>query len=164
MACEANIDIDIVEDDDMVRELFVAFAKNTNFTTNSYNSAEHYLDYVTSNNYTPPNITIVTDVRMPGKSGYELMSEIRKINPLQKFVVVTGTPNEGYTNDELACFYLAKPVSINRIQTVFNKLASCADDYSKCTLEEPLCKTLSDLDDFYIKNWRCPRAVATKLT
>jgi len=148
--------IDIVDDDRMLRELFVVFAEDAGFTTKSYSSAEHYLEYASSANYTPPTLTVVTDIRMPGKSGYELMSDIRKINPEQKFVVITGTPNDGIDTDVRACFYLRKPVSIERIQTIFDKLESCDSNYIKCKSQTPLCKSLNDLSDFNITDWSCP--------
>lgn len=79
----------------MLRELFSAFAETAGFSEKTYCSAEHYLEYANDTNYKPPTLAVVTNIRMPGKSGYELMNDLRKINPLQRFVVITGTSEDG---------------------------------------------------------------------
>lgn len=85
--------------------------ENDGFNVDFYATAEDYIDYAKSKNYTSPDIALITDVRMLGKSDYKLIEEIKKNNPEQKFVVKTGTPQDGYSKDARACFYLQKPVS-----------------------------------------------------
>lgn len=148
------MNIDIVDDEDSLRELYKAIIENSGFNVNCYASAEDYIDYTKSKNFTPPNIALITDVRMPGKSGYELIEEIKKINPEQKFVVITGTPQDGYSKDARACFYLQKPFSSEKLLAVITLLSSCsiAGNYEKASE----CKLLNDLDSFDIHDWKCP--------
>lgn len=156
MSIKATTDIDIVDDNKQLCELFMEFAESAGFTAKHFCCTEQYIEYANSDNYTPPNLAVVTDIRMPRKSGYQLMRYIRRINPTQRFVVITGTPEDGIIKDERACHYLAKPVSIERIQAIFHKLASCTNHCNKCQSEPPLCKSLNDLSDFKINDWRCP--------
>lgn len=148
------MDIDIIDDDELLRELYSTILEVNNYTVNSYESAEQYLSYVNSQNYLPPNIAVFTDVQMAGKSGYELIHEIKKKCPQQRFVVITGEPSEGKDKDGCACVYLSKPVEISKFETVLEALTTCANnlDYKQ---SEP-CKHLSDFSRFGIKNWKCP--------
>jgi len=147
--------IDIVDDEASLRELYKAFIENSGFNVDCYASAEDYIAYTKSENYTPPNIALITDVRMPGKTGYELIDEIKKINPEQKFVVITGTPQDGYSKDARACFYLEKPVSLKRLLAVIELLSSCS--IAENPSMSPKCKLLNDLDSFDMHDWECPK-------
>lgn len=149
------MDIDIVDDEAALRGLYQAVIENAGFNVNCYSSAEDYIDYTNSQIYTPPRIALITDVRMPGKSGYELIAEIQKINPKQKFVVITGTPEDGYSKGTRACFYIKKPVKINRLLAVITLLSSC--DIAGNEDQAHACKLLNDLDSFDIHDWECPR-------
>lgn len=148
------MDIDIIDDESALREIYQIVIKDAGFKVNSYNSADDYISYTKSQIYSPPSIAVITDVRMPGKSGYALIEEVQKANPKQKFVVITGTPNDGYSNKVRACFYLQKPVKIDRLLGVITLLSSCciAGDQHLA----PACKVISDLDSFNITDWRCP--------
>ncbi|MBD3285545.1 response regulator [candidate division WOR-3 bacterium] len=60
---------------------------------------------------------VITDLSMPGMDGIELIREIRKRNPYQRIIVVTGFPSQhsqqqAYTLGTLN--YIAKPFKTNR--------------------------------------------------
>ena len=148
------MDIDIVDDEPSLRQLYKTIIESLGFDVNCYASAEDYITYTKTQNYTPPGIALITDVKMPGKSGYELIDEIQKSNSDQKFVVITGTPRDGYTKDSGACFYLQKPVSSKKLLAIITLLSECS---IACTQEPiPECKLLNDLESFGIKDWSCP--------
>ena len=149
-----DIDIDIVDDETSLRELYKDAIEHSGFNVNCYASAEDYITYTKSQNYTPPNIALITDVRMPGKSGYELIDEIKKGNPEQKFVVITGTPQDEHSKYARACFYLQKPVSLKKLLAVVSLLSSCTIAGNTDLCHE--CKLLNDLDSFDINDWECP--------
>ena len=148
------MNIDIVDDEPVLRELYKAVLENSGFNVNCYASAEDYIAYTKTQNYTPPKIALITDVHMPGKSGYELIDEIRKNNPEQKFVVITGAPRNGYSKDTRACFYLQKPVSSENLLAVIALLSTCTIAGNEDLA--PACKLLNDLDSFDINDWKCP--------
>lgn len=148
------MDIDIVEDEAALRELYQAVIENAGFNVNCYASAEDYINYTNSQNYKSPSIALITDVRMPGRSGYELIDEIKKIDPKQKFVVITGTPQDECSKNAKACFYIKKPVSIDRLLAIITLLSSC--DIAGNENQAHACKILSDLDSFDIHDWECP--------
>ena len=148
------MDIDIIDDEPSLRELYKAIIENSGFNVNCYASAEDYITYTKTHSYTPPSIALITDVRMPGKSGYELIDEVKKNNPKQKFVVITGTPQDGYSKDTRACFYLQKPVNPKKLLAVITLLSSCTMAGNQDLAPE--CKLLNDLDSFDINDWKCP--------
>lgn len=155
----STMDIDIIDDEASLRELYKTIIENSGFNVSCHASAEDYLAHTHTQNYTPPSIALITDVRMPGKSGYELIDEIKKNNPGQKFVVITGTPQDGYSKDTRACFYLQKPVSSKKLLAVITLLSSCSVAGNPYMASE--CKLLNDLDSFDMHDWQCPHKIKT---
>ena len=145
--------IDLVDDEPILRELYKTVIESSGFDVDCFADAEDYMAYANSDEYTPPNIALITDVCMPGKSGYELIDEIRKSHPKQKVVVLTGTPHNDSNHKTKACFYLQKPVSTKKLITVIELLSACTRAGNTDLASE--CKTKSDLDVFGINDWKC---------
>lgn len=152
------MDIHIIDDSKLQLELVKAIAESSGLTAQGYSSAEEYLEYSTFENYIPPKLTIITDLRMPGKSGYELMTEIRKNRPEQRFVIITGTPNDKISDNERACFYLTKPVRLNKMLRIFETIEKCVE----CGYQPDTFKC-EDLNDFNVDDWHCPRKEQIKI-
>ena len=148
------MDIAIIDDESGLRELYQDIIEEAGFSVKGYACAEDYLTFTKNQIYTTPSIAVITDVRMPGKSGYELMEEVKKTNPEQKFVVITGTPQDGYSKDARACFYIRKPVCVDKLLAVITLLSSCVIAGNQNLA--PACKLISDLDSFNIHDWKCP--------
>ena len=148
------MDIAIVDDETGLRDLYQEIIKDAGFNVNGYACAEDYIAYTKSQIYSPPSIAIITDVRMPGKSGYELIEDVKKNNPKQRFVVITGTPQDGYSKDAKACFYLQKPVSVDKLLAVITLLSSCSIAGNQDLAAA--CKLINDLDSFDMHDWKCP--------
>ena len=56
---------------------------------------------------------VVSDIRMPGLSGVELLRELRAVNPLVNIIIITGYSNMSYVVDCLASGavdYFTKPI------------------------------------------------------
>lgn len=71
---------------------------------------------------------IVTDLKMPGKSGLDLINQVRaEFGPGIGFVIISGSPESfGINMEEFQ--YLRKPVDIDKLlETVANALAQNAD-------------------------------------
>jgi FixJ family two-component response regulator len=150
------VDIHIVDDDGSLRDLYEEFSEALGYKAKTFISAENYLDHTNNENYTAPKLVVFTDLEMPNMSGYKLISEIRKKNPMQRFILATGNPNNPIQQDNHLCFYLTKPVRLEHMKKVLNALSLCTklgpDEF--CTDFD--CGSLSDLDNFNINDWRCP--------
>ncbi len=74
---------------------------------------------------------VMTDIRMPGMNGYELINQIKKIDPFVKVIFITAQEvskseimsklDDGILIDE----YISKPVSLEKLnQAVFSVIKS----------------------------------------
>ena len=70
----------------------------------------------------PPELAIV-DLRMPGRSGLELVQELRKLDPATRILVLTGYGSIATAVESVklgAATYLTKPVDADQILAAFN--------------------------------------------
>lgn len=90
----------------------------------SYQSADECLEVLCEN---PELDLLITDIRMPGKSGYELIRDFREKFPDKAVMIITG-----YNTNKLKKFiqkndikhYLLKPFSVRDFQ---DEMKSCLD-------------------------------------
>ena len=78
--------VHVIDDDDGARDSLAFLLDCAGFATRSYTSAIHFLESV-------PNMAhgcIVTDVRMPGMSGVELVGRLKALGVTDPVIVVTG--------------------------------------------------------------------------
>ena len=76
----------VIDDDDAVRHSLEFLLKTAGISVRSFESAAGFLEIM-------PQIRsgcVVTDVRMPGITGIELLSRVKKINPDLPVIVATG--------------------------------------------------------------------------
>ncbi|HIG40246.1 MAG: response regulator [bacterium] len=148
------MDFHIVDDDECMCTFYALLSENLNFTAQTYLGSEEYLEFFNSDEYVPPKLAILTDVRMPYKSGYELMDIVREQYPGQRFVVLTGSP-EVRAGNEVPCLYLVKPVSIVKLKKVFDAVSRCAEEGSN---KNPIgCASIDDRCEFCHTSWHCPK-------
>jgi len=77
---------------------------------------------------------VVLDVMMPGMTGTQLLREIKKIDPDQKVVLLTGCSSEELAIEALrlgADEYMEKPFDIEKIRAVFERLLSERKGYAE---------------------------------
>ncbi len=78
--------IHVIDDDDAVRDSIQMFLANEGLEVRTYPSADAFIAVLDS---APPGC-VVTDVRMPGMSGMELLAEIARLRLAMPVIVVTG--------------------------------------------------------------------------
>jgi CheY-like chemotaxis protein len=97
---------------------------------------------------------VITDLRMPGMDGLELLSQVRKLHPRTRLVLMTayGSPKVEMTAYQLgACRYINKPFSIDQfITTVTEALAQAKSSGRKILMLsdqefDEIARCLSDL-------------------
>jgi len=109
----------IVDDEPIVRESLVDSLKDTHDVA-AVGSAEEALDLLTKRDFD----MVVTDVRLPGRSGVELVREIEGMKPYIMSVVITAYPSVEFAVEVMkhgAVDYLVKPVSADDLLKVINK-------------------------------------------
>lgn len=104
----------IVDDDPDQRELLSSFLAGSDFVTECAGSAKAALKLLESS---PPSM-MITDVRMPGMSGLDLLREARKHCPSLPVLIVTAYPDVrgavGAIRDG-AVNYLQKPLDFDEL-------------------------------------------------
>lgn len=108
----------IVDDDELVRQALESVVKAAGFTTETFGSAEDFLDSIPMNNTT----CLILDVRLPGMSGIELQRRLRAKKSGMPIIFVTAH-GDACTRDrameEGAASFLNKPV---RRQTLLDAI------------------------------------------
>jgi len=68
---------------------------------------------------------VITDIKMPKMSGLEMITEMKKLNPEQKIVVVSACEDDITKNAAKAIGvdeYIVKPIELENIITTFTKI------------------------------------------
>ena len=71
---------------------------------------------------------VVTDIRMPGRSGLDALSELRRAGSDSRFVVVTSFPEDATERRirELDAKLLAKPFSLGELRAIMKAILNPA--------------------------------------
>lgn len=129
----------IVDDDATLRERLAAALRTRGFdarTARDYDEASELA------RQDPPELAVV-DLRMPGRTGLELIRELKSIDPETKIVVLTAYGSIATTIDAMklgAVYYLQKPADADDILAAFQR----AEDVPKT--DEPLTFSAPSLE------------------
>jgi len=142
----------VVEDTECIRNLVEVIIQRHGFETMSFSCSEEYIDFVNSPGYSRP-VAVFTDVSMPGKNGYEMMSIVSRLKSGLKFVVMTGEPGIRSEYMNLACMYLGKPFTLANVAEVLSSIFRC---HAFSPEEENGCCDSDSRKIFKLDNWSCP--------
>ena len=101
----------VVEDDRAVRYLFTEVLRNNGYVVIPCEDGTHGLEVARTR--MAEIDAVITDSRMPGLDGRELIAQIRALRPLMPILVVSG--NVDHRDPDPATRYLAKPLSPDRL-------------------------------------------------
>lgn len=110
----------IVDDEDLFRNRMQRAFESRGFTVYS---AANYDEAIKIIKEDKPKLAVV-DMKMPGKSGLELIRDALLIDPELKMVVLTGYGSIATAADAVklgAIFYLPKPADVGDILNAFNR-------------------------------------------
>lgn len=144
----------IVDDEDMFREVLVNLAEALGHQAIPFASALHYLEHFNSEDYIKPT-AVITDVRMPGMNGYELMGYIGISHPEINFVIMSGETRIEHEHMDKACMYLKKPFEANVFHELLNKLKRCEREGASVEIG---CAEFGDREYFGVSECVCPKA------
>ena len=145
----------VVDDEDFFRERLSKALQKREFQVFSAANYEDALAIVQSNK---PDMGIF-DLKMPGKSGLELLKDTLSYHPEMKVIVLTGYGSIATAIDAVkagALSYIAKPADVDDILGAFSKVATeDADSDADTILAPSLARTewehinrvLHDCDD-----------------
>lgn len=118
-----SLSVWVVDDDQSMRWVLAQALTQANMQTRSFADAESALDALKS---ASPDV-LVTDVRMPGKDGLSLLSELARMHPKMPVIVMTahsdlGNAVKAYRGG--AYEYLPKPFDVDDAVALVERAAS----------------------------------------
>jgi len=114
-----TLSILLVDDEEKVLNRSVVFMKKFFECVDGANNAEAALKKFSDNDGYD---IVMTDIKMPGMSGWELIAQLRKIDENIFIAAITGSPEATNVEIALCDIYLKKPVSIDKMVKMLEKI------------------------------------------
>ena len=120
----------IVEDEERLLDLFL-FNLKDKYPVEGFTSAEIFLE-----KYVPDDtLMVITDMRLPGKSGLDILKAVKLVSPEVPVVIMTayGSIDQAVEAVKLGAYdYMTKPVAFKQIEEVISRVrtfrSSIADE------------------------------------
>jgi DNA-binding response OmpR family regulator len=113
----------IIEDDAEMRSLLQEFFKGEGFETDEVSNGLEGLKKLRLESFD----LVITDIRMPGLTGLDILPAIRRLQPLAFIIVITAFGSEQANRRSLergATAYLEKPLHFDRLRALIHEIAS----------------------------------------
>jgi len=106
--------IHIIDDNSHILSMLTELMEMFGHPTETFSCPSNYCEYAKGNSYTPPNI-IITDVKMPRISGYQLMETVSKAHKEIKFIVMSGYQEVSDQCSEHPYIFIKKPFNLEKL-------------------------------------------------
>jgi len=108
------------------------FIISSGFDLLAFDSSLLYLEYAKSPEFAPP-VALLTSYHMPLMNGAELATEIQKLHPEQKIVLISDFPEPSIAaqTGHSICSYLHQPNYFAKLATLLRVLYKCGRDAEK---------------------------------
>lgn len=119
-----------VDDEPKIREGLSAYLKNCPDISrvDAFSSSEVCLDFLSSN----AADLLITDIKMPGASGLDLIQELRRIYPKMDIIILSGYGRFDYAKRAIELGvrrFLTKPTNLKELEHVIHEIAVEKMDY-----------------------------------
>ncbi len=116
-----KISVLIIDDEEAQRESISGFLKRRNYNVTTAPDGASGIDIVANNVVD----VVLTDFRMPGLNGLEVLKKVKEINPEIDIVVITAYGSVQDAVDIMksgAYDYLTKPIDLDELENLLNRL------------------------------------------
>jgi DNA-binding response OmpR family regulator len=113
----------IVEDDEEMKSLLKDFIEAEGFETDSASNGSEAFRKLAKESFD----LIITDVRMPGLTGLDILPGVRKLQPEASIIVITAFGSEEVCRrafERGATAYLEKPIHFPKLRTLIHENVS----------------------------------------
>ena len=141
----------VLDDDQSIRWVIEKALNRNGYIVKTFDSVEDAMDLIGTSN---PDL-ILSDVRMPGKSGLDFLEIVKKDNPQIPVIIMTAYSDVETTVDSYkagAYEYISKPFDINDLLKIVNKASS-----STKVLKSDEDKSNNDIDEIIGKSNKMQR-------
>ena len=111
----------VIDDEDAQRNILMGYLEKKGFSIYSASSGNEGIKLVKNNLID----IVLSDYKMPDKTGIEVLEEVKKINPEISFVILTayGTIENAVKAMRLGAFdYISKPVDLDELDLMIEKI------------------------------------------
>jgi len=111
----------VAEDDNLIRTIFAEIVKGEGFDVVEAGDGQEAFDLVTSRKID----MIISDMKMPEMSGFDLLLAVKKTHPEIPVTVITGFNSEYREDDALAAgadAYITKPFKVADIAETLRRM------------------------------------------
>ena len=111
----------IIEDDEEMRSLMKDFFEEEGFETDSVSNGVDALRKLSKDHFD----LVITDIRMPGLTGLDILPTIRRLKPETPIIVMTAYGSDDVRRRSLergATIYLEKPIHLSKLRTVIREM------------------------------------------
>ena len=154
-----KISILVVEDDEMARELIVSGLKPYCELVVGAGNGQEGVEKFKKQGFD----IVMSDIHMPVLNGFEMMNEIKRLKPHQKFIVFTSYDNDENlikSMEQGATLFLKKPIDIKELRSMLislsferdEKLVHLSDDVSINLKREKIYKNGSEIYLSFLQN------------
>jgi len=119
----ANKSILIVDDEPIVRESIRDWLKDAGYQVATAESGEEALKMMETQDFS----VLVLDVRLPGKTGVQILREVKTLKPQIKSIIITAYPSAELAVEAMklgAVDYLIKPVAPDELERLIRETLS----------------------------------------
>jgi DNA-binding response OmpR family regulator len=120
----------IIEDDNEMRSLLKDFIEEEGYAVDSVENGLEALKKLVSQ----PFDLIITDIRMPGLTGLDILPRLKKSQPDVSIIVISAFGDERASHrafERGATAYVEKPIDLQKLKTLIHDLISlgtiCSD-------------------------------------
>ncbi|HKJ64235.1 MAG TPA: sigma-54 dependent transcriptional regulator [Desulfopila sp.] len=113
----------VVDDEKSMRDFLKILLKKEGYSVDTGNNADDALLKLQQNSFD----LVISDIRMPGTSGLELLSSIKETSPELPVIMITAfaSPDDAVTAMKNGAFdYISKPFNVDEIKSVIESATS----------------------------------------
>jgi DNA-binding response OmpR family regulator len=113
----------VIEDDEEMMSLLKDFLEDEGFETDSVSNGSDAFRKLVKELFD----LIITDIRMPGLTGLDILPGIKKLQPQASVIVITAFGSEEVRRrsfEKGATGYLEKPIHFNKLRTLIHEMIS----------------------------------------
>ena len=111
----------VIEDDEEMRALLKDFFLEEGLETDSVSNGSEAFRKLVKESF----VLVITDIRMPGLTGLDILPGIRKLQPEVPIIVITAFGSEEIRQRVLergATAYLEKPIHLDQLRTLIDQV------------------------------------------